>query len=238
MIFLSFAALLLVACSDQASSLLATHSIQARLVVNRGHSMPVMNVAFSSDGHLISTSAQDGLFRIWDTESGRQVYEWNGTAGAIIDGGSRVVFCGTDGFINFGNLTKEPKLFSGAKCSNESRFVSSTDGRRFAVMDVYQVHVFDSNSGNLLHSFDSNQSFYRAIALSPNGGKVVSIKADGGMSIAVLDALTKSTRTLSAPSNKTVAVAFNNLGSEFATVGDDQSITFWNAVDEKAADRI
>jgi WD40 repeat protein len=72
--------------------------------VFRGHTQSVWCVVFSPDGKQLATGSADETVRLWDTESGQEVFTWPGHAGHVAGvsfspDGRSVASCSNDGLI-------------------------------------------------------------------------------------------------------------------------------------------
>ncbi len=71
------------------------------LVVQVGHSGGMTSVGFSSDGHLLLTSSEDGTTRLWEAETGRVIRRIEsrrepGSSAGLFPDGRRALICGGD----------------------------------------------------------------------------------------------------------------------------------------------
>src|SRR2546429_3629670 len=60
---------------------LTAHAQKAELVVQTGHSAGISSVAFSPDGKILASGAFDGIIKLWDVQSGKELRTLLGRSG-------------------------------------------------------------------------------------------------------------------------------------------------------------
>ncbi|SEQ15530.1 WD40 repeat [Solimonas aquatica] len=73
-----------IAIADAGKTMLLWHLPSRRYLTLSGHNAAVHTVAFSPDGSLLLSAADDGRLRIWDSQDGELLYSFNAHAGSIL----------------------------------------------------------------------------------------------------------------------------------------------------------
>jgi WD40 repeat protein len=132
------------------------------LVIQRGHGDRVTSVALSRDGQWLVTGCQDGIARLWETSTGREVRRFVGHRDAI----NAVVL------------------------SDDGKWLATGSGR-FHVLEVDRenddvtVHTLDQlailwdvSTGKPVQAFKGHAGFVRSVALSADGKWLVTGSED------------------------------------------------------------
>ena len=192
---------------------------------------------FSPDGSQILTAGSDGIARVHDASTGRQVlvlrepkHQGLERSGFNPDG-SKIVTSSDDGTARIWNaatghqlvVMKEPGgdgLGSAAFSPDGTKIVTaSADGT---------ARVWDAINGSLLETIsDPGGSAVRSAQYSPDGSKILTVGADGTVRLwsAADGSLLES---LASPFGSFLDASFNPQGSQVATVSGFAAFT-WNA---------
>jgi WD40 repeat protein len=201
-----------------------------------GHSEWVRSLAWSPSGSYIASGSEDGTILIRTADNGRievgpinteQTGVWSlaysPSGGRIASGGWNKSICIWD--------TKTGKLVVGpitdmGNCYVTSVVWSSDSAKLYSASDRF-ARVFDSTSGELLHSFAHNDTLY-SVALSPKNNVLACVGLQG---IAQLWGV-ESHQPLGQPFHqehheRLLCVSFSRDGKYVAYSGDDNKLTLW-----------
>jgi WD40 repeat protein len=122
----------------------------------------VQALVFSPDGKTLAIRGRSQRVRVWDTETGKELYQLGDVAPAQPRGG--VLAVNIKGF---------------AAATPEVRNLAfSPDGKQLATAAAGTVRLWDAATGKELSLSDSHQGTLVAVALAPDGQTVVSWGAD------------------------------------------------------------
>jgi WD40 repeat protein/serine/threonine protein kinase len=145
-----------------------------------GHTGAVYDVAFSPDGKRLASGGEKGELKVWDAETGRQVFALPGHTGFVRDvafspDGLRLVSGGTDKAVKVWDLETGKEVLSLKGVSFPVSAVAlSPDGRRVAVAgDPEKVRLWDAVSGQEEKGSALDARHVRGLAFSPDGTRVV-----------------------------------------------------------------
>ncbi|HAG83780.1 MAG TPA: NTPase (NACHT family), partial [Cyanobacteria bacterium UBA12227] len=145
----------------------------------------VLSVAFSPDSNLLATGGTDGMVRLWEAASGREILSCKGHTDWV-----RSVAFSPDGkTLASGSADQTIKLWdiSTGECLNTfqehtSRVYSlafSPDGKTLASGSADQtVKLWNINTGKCLNTFQEHTSWVYSLAFSPDGKALASASAD------------------------------------------------------------
>jgi len=202
-----------------------------------GHGKPVNDAAWSPDGEMIASCADDFTLRIWDTRTGAELHRLS--VPKVSDEGDLCVAFSPDGRILASggpdgpirswdpqsgrqrqDLTGHAKGVCCIAFLDDSRLVSgSRDGT---------IRVWDVRQSEQLHSLDAHDSGVLALTVSRNAGLLASSGMDGAVRIWSTQDWTP-VQTLGEASGANVAwsVSFSPDGSRLAVAYEDAAIGVW-----------
>ncbi len=137
-----------------------------------GHTGWVWKAIFSPDGKKIaSAGCNDYSFRIWDVESGKALVVGEKAHQGYVVGiafspdGKHLLTSGRDHEIKLWEVEtgKLVRSYTGATTNVES-LAFSKDGKRFLAGEHKLVHLFDTESGKILHRFEDHTDWVFAVA--------------------------------------------------------------------------
>jgi WD40 repeat protein len=153
----------------------------------RGHQRRIVTASFSPDGRRLLTASMDRTARLWDTAAGTPEHVLRGHHGRFITSASfspdnrLVATTGSDhdsrvwiaesGKQPFPPLGQDATVF-GAAFSADSRWL---------VTAAPQAGVWETSNGRRLLTLRPGKSFLTAVALSPQGWRIVTGTADGSV---------------------------------------------------------
>ncbi|CAK1542261.1 unnamed protein product [Leptosia nina] len=152
----------------------------------QGHSMAIVSIAISPDGHTLATTSLDSVLIIWELSSGFKVHEietsatdtWNV---AFSPDGSKIVTGSHTGKLIMYDVEKKNVVKSldtrgsFALCvawSKDSKYIASgsVDG---------SICIFDVVQGKLIHTIDGHTETIRSIEFSHNNQLLLTASNDG-----------------------------------------------------------
>jgi eukaryotic-like serine/threonine-protein kinase len=201
----------------------------------RGHTGPILAVAYSPDGRQIVTASADRSAQVWDGASATGLRTLSGHTApvrsvAFFPDGRRIVTASWDKTARVWDATSgesshileghRKEIFSVAISSNGQRIVTGS-------LD-HTAMIWDATTGNFLLEFSNHAHAVWAVAFSPDGQRVVSGSWD--KTARVWDA--NSGKELTAPaqhSNAVFSVAFSPDGQSIVTGSKDGTVRLWDA---------
>lgn len=201
----------------------------------RGHTGPLLTVAFSLDGQRIVTGSADHTTRVWDAASGKELLTLRGHGASVKSvafspDGRRILTGGWDGTAIVWDATNGNKLlvlrghkaaiFSVAFSSNGQRIVTGSQDRT--------ARIWDAVTGTNLLTFSGHTNGVWAVAFSPDGQRIVSGGWD--QTARVWDAANGTElRTLVGHRGAVLSVAFSPDGQTIITGSQDHQVKVWDA---------
>jgi WD40 repeat protein len=200
-----------------------------------GHNSTVYCVAFSPDGKRLASSSGDGMVKVWDVATGREVWGKSGHAGITI----RSVAYSPDGkLLATGSFDKTIKLWD-AKTGSELKTLHghtqsvriiafSRDGKWLASTgEEGTVIVWNVARAKAVHVLKGHSATVRTVAFSPDGNLLASGSSDE--TIRIWDRKTGTMKkTLTGHKASVRSVAFSPDGGTLASCGLDNTVRLWD----------
>lgn len=155
-----------------------------------GHTWNLWTSEFSPDGKKIVTASGDNTVRVWDANSGEQLFVLAGhkeqvRAASFSPDGKEIASLSWDNVIKVWDASTGglKSTFTGDH-NNASSLSYSPDGKRIVAgnSDGYII-VRDAKSGNIINSFKGHKGRVWSVCYSHNGQYLVSSSSDGYVKI-------------------------------------------------------
>lgn len=207
-----------------------------------GHVQFVSAVGMSADGHWSLSASDDQTIRVWDTANGQTVRVLEGhskrVASLAVTPDVAWALSGGDDFdlrlwdVKRSRCEKiihlQGKLFSVAMSADAQRAVSSSAGTDNVIgIDGTVVQVWDLNKQRLLRRFDGHTSATKAVAITPDGKRVVTGSDDHTVRVWDVGSGT-CVRTLEGHTHYVSCVAVSADGHRVISGGWDRTLRVWD----------
>jgi WD40 repeat protein/serine/threonine protein kinase len=202
--------------------------IHLRSMALRGHTGPILAVAYSPDGQRIVTGSADQSGRAWDANNGRELFRLRGhsapiQAVAFSSDGKRVATASWDRTAMVWDAANGSNLF--ALRGHQAAVLSvafSLSGHRIVTGSQDQtVRIWDITDGTEMYEFKGHSNQVSAVSFSPDSQRIVS----GGWdkTAKVWEAATgKELCTLGGHRGAVFSVAFSPDGQKVVTASQDR----------------
>ena len=205
-----------------------------------GHTKSVNSVVFSPNGNTLISTGEDGVC-LWDVNTGEYIDEFqipavsaafspDGNTCAIADEtGISVHNAHTFQYLESltRNIGSEDK-FRGKDIGSIGSVAFSPDGNTIVSCGGNNIHLWDSDTNQLLKTLIGHTESVNSVVFSPDGNTIASASDDG--TIRLWNASTrKPLKTLMAHADSVNKVIFSPDGETIASAGNDRTVRLWNA---------
>jgi WD40 repeat protein len=220
-------------------SLLSTLETNTKLLRHfNSYSSDITDVSFNPDGNYFATSADEDLIRLWDPLTGGQLGEvfGEGSMNAFDiefnpDGETIASIMWDEYIVRFWDIASRTQ-FDESSIFNDglASIKFNPDGDLLAVGDrAGQVYLYNSNTREIVHQFDSglSESYIMSLAFNPGGD----LLASGGFfdEVFLWDSESgERTLSISTGHGKVRGMIFTREGENLITGGSDGHIRFWD----------
>lgn len=160
-------------------------SFDSRQIKLSGHTRPVTNLVFSSDGNLLASASEDQSIRIWDMKDGRCLMIFNGHTNAIKSinfnhTNKLLVSTSYDNTIRIWNLVTEKQTYIFRKhCKDIQDAIFSPDDKEIiCASGDSHIYVWEIRRRCCTHVLNGHYSYVSSLACSPDGTNFASISKD------------------------------------------------------------
>jgi len=192
------------------------------------------SLAISPDGSKLASGNIAGTISIWDSYDGNIVARLKGHENMVVGlafspDGNRIASAGWDGTARVWNLTNQETItFRGHDPTTLiSNIVFSPDGSTvFTGADDKIIYQWDVLTGQVVHSFSTDEKEIYGLAVSPDGHILAASDQDGN--IHLWNLLTREkVNTITGHAGLAFRLVFNQDGSLLASAGFDRLAKVW-----------
>jgi WD40 repeat protein len=209
---------------------------ELELVVQAGHTFPVLQVALSADGRLALTGSADGMAILWDTATGLKLRSYDTHrelmyGAAFVGDGRRFVTIGSEGSAKLWDVVSGKTLRTYAHDPPEASLCGpavSADGRRLLTGSFDRRAVlWDLETGQKLREFPDHIRLLAHVALSSDGRLALTGTCDGVVSLWDTSS-GKSLRTFSKSTRGITSVSFSPDDQRALISSFDSTVYLWD----------
>ncbi|KAG0024769.1 hypothetical protein BGZ80_007704 [Entomortierella chlamydospora] len=178
----------------------------------KGHAKTVDSIVFSPTCEQIASCGFDPTVRLWDVKTGQLLHALGGPTG----GTESLLFYPTS---NRGDFDVEK--FGSVVYSPTGKQIASGGWDK-------AIRLWDTQTGQLCHTFSGHDNRVTSMAYSPTGERIVSGSKDG--TVRLWDANTgQLIYTLDRHTNEVLCVAYSFNGTQIASGSLDRTVNLWDA---------
>jgi eukaryotic-like serine/threonine-protein kinase len=200
----------------------------------RGHTGPILAVAYSPDGRQIATASADGMAKVWDGATGRHLVDLTNHLGpirsvAFFPDGQRIVTGSWDKTARVWNVTTGKSHHLEGHSNAIFSVAVSSNGQRIATGSLdHTVRIWTANTMTPdSWAFTNHTHGVWAVAFSPDGRHVASGSWD--KTARVWDPNNGKELAIIKQADAVFSVAFSPDGQTVATGSKDGTVQLWDA---------
>lgn len=218
----------------------------------KGHTQGILSIAFSPNGKRVVTASRDSTARIWDAQSGQELYKMEGHVNSIRSSsfspdGKTVATAGDDGIVRIWDADSGEEL---KKLEGHTSVIWSVafspDGKIIATASTDRsVRIWDAESGEELRKLDGHAGMVCSATFSPNGENIVTASGTR-FDISPTDNTVRIWDTASGREKQRFdghtsfvrSAVFSPDGEKIASASDDKTARIWNVKSGKEIIRL
>jgi WD40 repeat protein len=208
----------------------------AEVFVQLGHRSSITSVSVTPSGQRVATASLDGLVKLWDPASGRELKTMEGHQGsvsgvALSPDGRSLASVGRDRTLRLWDTTSGKVMHSVQAHDNIVLAVAfSADGREVLTSGLDRlVKWWDPAKATALGQLEAQSAPARALALSSTGDRLAVGTEDGLIRIYQFPQ-GKRLGQLQGHRNAVLGLAFSPDGLRLASAGQDGTVRVWDPV--------
>jgi WD40 repeat protein len=200
------------------------------------HAGEVMFVVFAPDGKSMASSGKDGLIRLWDVGTGKEIRRFTGHKGctyglAFSPDGKTLLSAGDDKPRLWDVATGKERLALPGTGAPFYSVAYAPDGKTVATIAERfgkgTVRLWDAATGRMLHALPTAADGTNQIAFTPDGKALVAVGNSG--SLRLLDPATgKEVRTFAGLKVGENSLDVSHDGKRLVTAGSDGRTCVWD----------
>ncbi|HSL46133.1 MAG TPA: helix-turn-helix domain-containing protein [Anaerolineales bacterium] len=214
----------------------------------RGHTDTLWSAVFSQDGTKIATASLDGMAKIWDAATGKELLRVKSPAK---DPKPSTGYFEGWGWFWYATFSPDGKYLATADGDGIARIWDAVTGEELLALeghstDVYHIEfspdgsrlvtvspdglaiLWDALTGERLLTISEDSALYWAV-FSPDGSQIAIANYDDGW-VSIWDAGTgERLLTLPHPDTQVDSVAYSPDGSRLVTTSNDQTVRIWDS---------
>jgi predicted NACHT family NTPase len=197
----------------------------------------VASVRFSPDGKFLATAERDGMVRLWETSSGRELVTFKGhnhwvLSVAFSPKGQTLISSGDDQKVKLWDVNTGEYLKTFQEHTTSVSSVAFCPDGSMVATGSSQVKLWDINTGKCLKILQGHNDRVRSVAFSAEGRMLATGSSD--QTVRLWDISTgECLKTLQGHTNLVLSVAFNPSGKILASGSSDQTIKLWDVTTGK-----
>ncbi len=205
-----------------------------------GHAKSVNSVVFSPNGNTLISAGEEGVC-LWDVNTGEYIDEVpiHAVSAAFSPDGKTCAIASEMGIIVrsahtlqfLETLTRYRGLedeFRGKDIGSIESVTFSPDGNTIVSCGGNNIHLWDSDTNQLLKTLIGHTESVNSVVFSPDGNTIASASDDGTIRLWNVSTR-KRLKTLMAHAGSVRRVVFSPSGETIASAGNDRTIRLWNA---------